>query len=101
VTVMVMQGPCRRTGERERLQQLLLAARRGRSGLGKATRRPAGVGSVAAGDAQKGDDAPGGRRQHLFRGCAGGGRAGARGKARAGYMGSRDVMQRVGLRENL
>jgi hypothetical protein len=63
---MVMQGPCRRTGERERLQQLLLAARRGRGGLSKATRRPVGVGSVAAGDAQKGDDAPGGRRQHLF-----------------------------------
>jgi hypothetical protein len=35
------------------------------------------------------------------RGCAGGGRAGARGKARAGYVGSGDAMQRVGLRENL
>jgi hypothetical protein len=32
-----------------------------------ATRGPAGgCSSVAAGDARKGDDAPGGRRQHLF-----------------------------------
>jgi hypothetical protein len=29
------------------------------------------------------------------RGCAGGGRAGARGKARAGYVGSRDATQTV------
>jgi hypothetical protein len=37
-----------------------------RRGLGRATRRPAGGGSAAAGDAQKGDHAPGGRRQHLL-----------------------------------
>jgi hypothetical protein len=37
-----------------------------RRGLGRATRRPAGSGSAAVGDAQKGDDAPGGRRQHLL-----------------------------------
>jgi hypothetical protein len=30
-----------------------------------------------------------------------GGRARARGKARAGYVGSRDAMQRLGLHENL
>jgi hypothetical protein len=35
------------------------------------------------------------------RGCEGRGRAGARGKSRAGYVGSRDAMQRLGLRENL
>jgi hypothetical protein len=34
-------------------------------------------------------------------GCEGGGRAGARGKSRADYVGSRDAMQRLGLRENL
>jgi hypothetical protein len=34
-------------------------------------------------------------------GCEGRGRAGARGKSRAGYMGSRDAMQRLGLRKNL
>jgi hypothetical protein len=35
------------------------------------------------------------------RGCAGEGRAGARGKSRAGYVGRRDAMQRLGLRKNL
>jgi hypothetical protein len=32
----------------------------------RATRRPAGGGGAAAGDAQRGDNTPGGRRQHLF-----------------------------------
>jgi hypothetical protein len=35
------------------------------------------------------------------RGCEGRRRAGARGKSRAGYVGSRDAMRRLGLRENL
>jgi hypothetical protein len=35
------------------------------------------------------------------RGCEGRRRAGARGKSRAGYVGSRDAMRRLGLHENL
>jgi hypothetical protein len=37
----------------------------------------------------------------FVRGCEGRGRVGARGNSRAGYVGSRDAMQRLGLRENL